>query len=84
MTTEERAELPHFVLENFLVNTQGLDEEDAWIRVLQNYDEIKLDYYEHLATEDEKYDYPKWEPPSWIQIYDYYYCDNAYSSGVSP
>jgi hypothetical protein len=55
MTTE----LPHYVLENYLVNTQGLDEEDAWIRVLQNYDEIKMDYYEHLTTEDEKYDYPK-------------------------
>jgi hypothetical protein len=51
MTTEETTELPHFVLENFLVNTQGLDEEDAWIRVLQNYDEIKMDYYEHLAIE---------------------------------
>ena len=47
MTTE----LPHYVLENYLVDTQGLDEEDAWIRVLQNYDEIKLDYYEHLAIE---------------------------------
>ena len=51
MTTEETTELPHFVLENYLVDTQGLDEEDAWIRVLQNYDEIKLDYYEHLAIE---------------------------------
>ena len=46
MTTEEKAELPHLVLENFLVDTQGLDEEDAWIRVLQNYDEIRKSYDE--------------------------------------
>ena len=58
-SNEMTTELPHYVLENYLVNTQGLDEEDAWIRVLQNYDEIKMDYYEHLTTEDEKYDYPK-------------------------
>ena len=48
--TEEKAELPYFVLENFLVNTQGLDEEDAWIRVLQNYDEIRESYYEHISN----------------------------------
>ena len=48
--TEERAELPHFVLENFLVDTQGLDEEDAWIRVLQNYDEIKESYDEYNSN----------------------------------
>ena len=50
MTTEEKAELPHFVLENFLVDTQGLDEDDAWIRVLQNYDEIKESYDEYISN----------------------------------
>ena len=50
MTTEEKAELPHFVLENFLVDTQGLDEEDAWIRVLQNYDEIRKSYDEYISN----------------------------------
>ena len=50
MTTEEKTELPHFVLENFLVDTQGLDEEDAWIRVLQNYDEIKESYDEYNSN----------------------------------
>ena len=50
MTTEEKAELPHFVLENFLVDTQGLDEEDDWIRVLQNYDEIKESYDEYNSN----------------------------------
>ena len=48
--TEEKAELPHLVLENFLVDTQGLDEEDAWIRVLQNYDEIKESYDEYISN----------------------------------
>ena len=48
--TEEKENIPHFVLENFLVNTQGLDEEDAWIRVLQNYDEIREAYYEHISN----------------------------------
>ena len=48
--TEEKAELPHFVLENFLVDTQGLDEEDAWIRVLQNYDEIRKSYDEYISN----------------------------------
>ena len=48
--TEEKAELPHFVLENFLIDTQGLDQEDAWIRVLQNYDEIRESYYEHISN----------------------------------
>ena len=50
MTTEEKAELPHLVLENFLVDTQGLDEEDAWIRVLQNYDEIRKSYDEYISN----------------------------------
>ena len=50
MTTEETTELPHFVLENFLVDTQGLDEEDAWIRVLQNYDEIRKSYDEYISN----------------------------------
>ena len=50
MTTEETTELPHFVLENFLVDTQGLDEEDDWIRVLQNYDEIKESYDEYNSN----------------------------------
>ena len=50
MTTEEKTELPHFVLENFLVDTQGLDEEDAWIRVLQNYDEIRKSYDEYISN----------------------------------
>jgi hypothetical protein len=50
MTTEKEEELPHFVLENFLVNTQGLDEDDAWIRVLQNYDGIKESYYEYNSN----------------------------------
>ena len=50
MTTEEKAELPHLILENFLVDTQGLDEEDAWIRVLQNYDEIKETYDEYISN----------------------------------
>ena len=50
MTTEKEEELPHFVLENFLVNTQGLDEDDAWIRVLQNYDGIKDSYYEYNSN----------------------------------
>ena len=48
--TEEKTELPHFVLENFLVDTQGLDEDDAWIRVLQNYDEIKESYDEYISN----------------------------------
>ena len=48
--TEEKTELPHFVLENFLVDTQGLDEDDAWIRVLQNYDEIKESYDEYNSN----------------------------------
>ena len=50
MTTEEKAELPHLILENFLVDTQGLDEEDAWIRVLQNYDEIRKSYDEYISN----------------------------------
>ena len=49
MTTEE-TKLPHFVLENFLVNTQVLDEDDAWIRVLQNYDEIRKSYDEYISN----------------------------------
>ena len=49
MTTEE-TKLPNFVLENFLVDTQGLDEEDAWIRVLQNYDEIRKSYDEYISN----------------------------------
>ena len=49
MTTEE-TKLPSFVLENFLVDTQGLDEEDAWIRVLQNYDEIRKSYDEYISN----------------------------------
>ena len=48
--TEEKTELPHFVLENFLVDTQGLDEDDAWIRVLQNYDEIRKSYDEYISN----------------------------------
>ena len=48
--TEEKTELPHFVLENFLVDTQGLDEDVAWIRVLQNYDEIKESYDEYISN----------------------------------
>jgi len=50
MTTEETTKLPHLVLENFLVDTQGLDEEDAWIRVLQNYDEIRKSYDEYISN----------------------------------
>ena len=50
MTTEETTELPHYVLENYLVDTQGLDEEDAWIRVLQNYDEIRKSYDEYISN----------------------------------
>jgi hypothetical protein len=49
---EEKANIPHFVLENYLVATQGLDQEDAWIRVLQNYDEIR-DTYEKSCMEGE-------------------------------
>ena len=48
--TEEKENIPHFVLENFLVDTQGLDQEDAWIRVLQNYDEIRESYYELISN----------------------------------
>ena len=48
--TEEKENIPHFVLENFLIDTQGLDQEDAWIRVLQNYDEIRESYYEHISN----------------------------------
>ena len=50
MTIEKDTELPNYVLENYLVDTQGLDEEDAWIRVLQNYNEIKESYYEYISN----------------------------------
>ena len=48
MTEEEKAELPHYVLENFLADTQGYEEEDAFLHVLQNYDEVREQYYEHI------------------------------------
>ena len=46
--SEEKAELPHYVLENFLADTQGMEEEDAFLHVLQNYDEVREQYYEHI------------------------------------
>ena len=48
--TEEKAELPHYVLENFLADTQGMEEEDAFFHVLQNYDEVREQYYEHISN----------------------------------
>ena len=48
--TEEKAELPNYVLENFLADTQGYEEEDAFLYVLQNYDEVREQYYEHISN----------------------------------
>ena len=44
----ERADLPHHVLEHFLITTQGYEESDAFFHVLQNYEEVRKQYYEHI------------------------------------
>ena len=44
----ERADLPHQVLEHFLITTQGYEESDAFFYVLQNYEKVREEYYEHI------------------------------------
>ena len=44
----ERSDIPHYVLEHFLMTTQGMEESDAFFRVLQDYEEIRKQYYEHI------------------------------------
>jgi len=44
----ERADLPHHVLEHFLITTQGYEESDAFFYVLQNYEKVRDEYYEHI------------------------------------
>tara|TARA_B100001750_G_scaffold1824_1_gene1523 strand:+ start:478 stop:630 length:153 start_codon:yes stop_codon:yes gene_type:complete len=44
----ERADLPNHVLEHFLMTTQGYEEADAFFYVLQNYEEVREQYYEHI------------------------------------
>ena len=46
--TEERADVPNHLLEHFLMTTQGVEESDAFFRVLQDYEEIRKQYYEHI------------------------------------
>ena len=36
--------LPNLVLEHYLMDTQGLDETEAWLRVIQDYDDIRDEY----------------------------------------
>jgi hypothetical protein len=44
----ERADLPHHVLEHFLMTTQRYDEADAFLYVLQNYEKVREEYYQHI------------------------------------
>ena len=45
---DKRADVPHHLLEHFLMTTQGVEESDAFFRVLQDYEEIRKQYYEHI------------------------------------
>ena len=45
---EDRSDIPNYVLEHFLMTTQGMDEGDAFFRVLQDYEEIRKQYYDHI------------------------------------
>ena len=44
----ERADIPNHVLEHFLMTIQGYEEADAFFHVLQNYEEVREQYYEHI------------------------------------
>ena len=44
----ERSDVPHALLEHFLMTTQGYDEADAFLYVLQHYEEVREQYYKHI------------------------------------
>ena len=44
----ERSDVPHALLEHFLMTTQGYDEADAFLYVLQNYEKVREEYYQHI------------------------------------
>ena len=44
----ERADIPNHILEHFLMTIQGYEEADAFFHVLQNYEEVREQYYEHI------------------------------------
>jgi hypothetical protein len=44
LTNENRIEIPNTTLEMFLTETQGYDDYDAWLYVLQNKEEVETLY----------------------------------------
>ena len=44
----DRSDVPHALLEHFLMTTQGYDEADAFLYVLQNYEKVREEYYQHI------------------------------------